>query len=98
IGKNVHGGVRNEQRFRVRRNVHDEDVAYPSLRAEPGFASRDLSEKLVRVQAAFHNELDATTMDQRDRFGRGGVAVKNVDNLVRGDVDTKSLGHVAYFP
>jgi hypothetical protein len=73
-------------------------VAYPSLRTEPGFASRDLSEKLVCVQAALHNELDATATDQLDRFRRGGVAVRNVDDLVRGDVDTESLGHVAYSP
>jgi hypothetical protein len=57
-----------------------------------------LSQQLVRVQAALHNELDATAANQLDRLGRGGVAVRNIDDLFRGDVDTESLGQIAYFP
>jgi hypothetical protein len=54
IGKNVDGGVGDEQRLGVGRHVHDEDVADAPGRPQAGLAGGHRAHQLVGMQAALH--------------------------------------------
>ena len=93
VGKYVDGGVRDEQRLRIGRHIHDEDVADPARSAQAGLAGGHLAHQLVRVQAPLHQELAFALVDQLHGLGRGRVAVRRVDDLETTDVEPVALRH-----
>ena len=95
VGDDVDRGVGDEQRRRVGRHVHDEDVADPARGAQAGLLGHDRAHQLVGVQAALHQQLGLAGADQLDGLGRGGVAVRHVDELELPDVEPELLRHAA---
>ena len=87
-GKDVDGGVGDEQRLGISRHVHDEDVTDPPRRAQPGLARRHLAHQFVGMQAALHQKLAFGLAQKLDRFRRGGFAVGDVDQLKSADVQS----------
>ena len=64
----------------IGRHVHDEHVADAASGAQPGFAGNDRAEKLVGVQASFHQQLGLALAHELDGFGRRRVTVRHVDD------------------
>ena len=81
---------------RVGRHVHEEHMADPARGAQAGLLGHDRAHQLVRVQAALHQELGPAGANQLDGLGRGGVAVRRVDELVAAQISSPNCcGHVA---
>src|SRR6185295_11360556 len=51
----------------------------------------DRGQELVRVQAALHQELGLALAHELDRLGRGGVAVRRVDDPRLSQVEARLL-------
>ena len=81
IGKDVDGGIGDEQGFGIGRNVHDEDVADPPRSAQPGGGRGDRAHEFVGVQAALHQELALCLLDQLHRLRCRLVAVRRIDKF-----------------
>ena len=81
IGKDVDRGIGDEEHLGIGRHVHDEDVADPPPGAQAGLAGGDLAHEFVGVQAALHQELAPSRMDELDRLGGGCLAVGRIDDL-----------------
>ena len=92
IGKYVDGGVGDEQRLRMGRHIHDEDVTDPSRRAQARCRGGHRAHQLVRMQAALHQKLALALVDQRDGLCSRGLAVRCVHQLIASDVDPVLLG------
>jgi hypothetical protein len=93
---NVDGGIGDEERARIIRNVDDEDMAHTPGRAQL-FLFDDCAHEFVGVQAAFHQRLDLAVARQRDGFHGGRFAVLGRHQLVRGEVDFGRARRRAYF-
>ncbi len=89
IRRDVHGGIRDEQRLRMGRNVHDEDVADAPPGAKSCLPLGDRAQQLVRMQASFHQQLGLARANELDRFLRRGLAVRDVDDLDACDVEAE---------
>ena len=76
VGRDVHGGVGDEQRLRMRGNVHDEDVADAPAGAKPSLALGDRGQQLVRMQASLHQQLGFARAHERDGFLGRRLAVR----------------------
>jgi nucleotide-binding universal stress UspA family protein len=72
-------------------NVHDEDVADAPSRAKPSLALRHRREKLIRMEAALHQQLGPARADQLDGFVGCRFAVWDVDNLYAAQVHGEML-------
>ena len=93
IGKNVDRGVGDKKRFRIGRHVHYEDMADAAGRAQPGLAGRHRRHQLIGMQAALHQELALRLMNELHAFCRSGVAVRDVNDFDRADIETMLTGH-----
>ena len=78
--RDVHGGIGDDQRLRVGRDIHDEAVADASRRAQAGVAPDDRAHQLVGVKAALHQRLRLALAHQLDRLVGGRLAVRRVDD------------------
>ena len=92
--RDVDGGVRQQQRARIVRHVHQIDMADPprSCAGRSRVATTGVHQ-LVGVQIAFHQQGHLAGARQRDRLRCGGAAVRRVDQAQRGDVRSRRLGH-----
>ena len=79
--RDVHRGIRDDQRIRVVRHVHDEAVADPAGGPNAGLSRHHGSHQFVGVQAALHQRLDTPGSHQLHRLRRGVVAVVRFDDL-----------------
>ncbi len=79
--------VGDDQRFLVRRHVHDEAMADAARGAQPAFAADDGGHQFVGVQAALHQQLAFGFANELHGLGRGRFAVRCVDNLVIFQID-----------
>ena len=57
IRRDVHRGVRDEQRLRMGRNIHDKNMTDASPRAQPGLPLRNGPKELIRMETSFHQQL-----------------------------------------
>ena len=57
VGEDVHGSIGDEQRLRMIRHVHDEDVADAPARPQTRLLLGHCGQQLIGVQAALHQEL-----------------------------------------
>ena len=88
VGEDVDRRVGDEQRLRIGRHIHDEDMADPPRRAQAGLADAvDRPHQLVGVQAALHQQLALALVDQLDGPRGRGFAVRRVDDLETADVE-----------
>ena len=62
-------------------------MAHAPLGAQPGAAGDDLAHQFVGVQGAFHQRFGAAGAHQRHRLRRSVVAVRDVDDLHRAQVE-----------
>ena len=95
IGRDVDGGIGDEERLWMVRNVHDEDVADAPAGAQPGLTLGDRAEKLVGMQAALHQQLGLARAHELDRFLGRLLTVRNIDDLDASDVETVRLGNAS---
>ena len=79
-GEEVDGGIGDEQRLRIGRYVHDEDVADPTCRANSRFLADDLGHQLVGMQAPFHQRVRFAGAHQLDRLRGCRMAVGLIDH------------------
>ena len=93
-GRDIDGGVRDDQDLVIGRHIHHEDVAEAPRRAQSGFARNHGRHEFVRVQAALHQELGPTRAYQLHRPSRGLVTVRRVDDLDIPKRDLRLLGDV----
>jgi hypothetical protein len=89
IGKNVDGGIGDEERLGIGRHIHYEDMADPPRGAQAGLARGHLAHQFVGVQAALHQKLALGFADEFDPLYRGRSAVGYVDDLEA--VDPKAV-------
>ena len=75
VGRDVDGGVGDDQRVLVTGHVHHEAMADAARRADAGVARHNSAHQLVGVQAALHQSLGRSLADQRDRLCGRVVAV-----------------------
>ena len=81
-GRDVDGGVGDDQDLVVGRHVHDEDVADAAARAQAGLARHDRAQQLVGVQAALHQQLGlALRGPAPPPCAAAAAAVRRVDDL-----------------
>ena len=78
--------IRNDQGFFVRGHVHHEAVTDAPGRAQAALAADHRGHQFIGVQAALHQRFGLTVQHEFDRLFRGGVAVRNVDDRVGGNV------------
>ena len=64
----------------IGRHVHDDTWLMRRAGAQSGFARNNRAEKLVRVQASFHQQLGLALAHELHGFRRRRVTVRNVDN------------------
>ena len=76
VGRDVDGGVGDEQQLRIGRHVHDEDVADAPDGAHAALAADDRGHQLVGVQAALHQRRHLAGAHHLHGAGGGGVAVR----------------------
>ena len=57
IRRDVHRSVRDEQRLRMGRNIHDKNMTDASPRAQAGLPLRNGSKELIRMETSFHQQL-----------------------------------------
>ena len=76
IRENVDRRIGDEQRLGIGRHVHDEDVADAPRGTQPGRRRCHRSHQFVGVQAALHQQFALGRVDQFDRLGGGGLAVR----------------------
>ena len=70
VRKDVDRRVGDEQRLRIGRHVHDEDVTDATRGAQPGLSRRHLAHQLIGMQAALHQQLALGLADELDRLRR----------------------------
>ena len=80
--RDVDRGVGDDEDLVIRRHVHDEHVTEPAAGAQTRLPRHDRAQQLVRVQAAFHQQLGLALADQVDGLRRGRMAVRRVDDPV----------------
>ena len=91
IRRDVHRGIGDEQRLRMVRNVHHEDVADTPGGAKSSLPLRDCPQQLIRMQASFHQQLGFARANELDRFLRRRLAVRGVDDVDALDVEIERL-------
>jgi hypothetical protein len=85
--RDVHRGIGDDQRLRVRRHVHHEAVADAPRSAQTRLAPHHRAHQLVGVQAALHQRQGLALAHQFHGLFRRGLAVRRVDDRVRRDID-----------
>ncbi len=71
----VHRGIRDQERPRIRRHIHEIDVAEPPLRAQSCVGRDHRVHQFVRMQRAFHQQRRLAGAHQGDSLCRRFVAV-----------------------
>ena len=84
--------VGDEERLGVGRHVHDEDMADAAFRAQTGVLADDRGHQFVGVETALHQQLRFTEAHQLDRLLSGGVAVRDIDDLISAEIELQLLG------
>lgn len=79
-GRDVDGGVGDDERFSPTRHVHDEAVAHAPLGTQAGGARDHGAHQLVRVQRAFHQCLRTAFMHELHRAFGSGMAMRRIDD------------------
>ena len=87
IRKDIDGRIGDEERLRMARHVHNENVADPPGGSQTGTRAGNCSHELVGVQAALHQQLAPRFMDQLDRLGGGRFAMIGVHDLEMVDIE-----------
>ena len=97
IGENIDGGVGDEERFGIGRNIHDEDVADAPRGPQPGLARRNFPHQFIGMKAAFHQQIALVLANEVDRLGRCFLAVSCIDDLEPADIEACEVSHRGYF-
>ena len=97
IGLNIDCGIGDEESFGICRHVHDEDMADPPGRAQPGLAGGHLAHQLVGVKAPLHQQLALGLVDELHRLCGCRLAVQGIDDLVAVNVEAVLASHRANF-
>src|SRR5262245_4700033 len=87
IRKDVDRRISDEERLRMARHVHNENVADPPCRSQTGAGTGDCSHELIGMQAALHEQLAFRFMDQLNCFDSGRLAVARVHDLEMIDIE-----------
>jgi hypothetical protein len=98
IGKDVDGRVRHEQGVCIGRYVHHEHMADAPIGSQAAHLRRDGAHQLIGVQTALHQHLAFGGVDQLDALGGCFLAMRGIDNLEAGDVETVLGGRIHDLP
>ncbi|RAS37462.1 hypothetical protein BX591_103316 [Paraburkholderia bryophila] len=85
--ENIDGRVRDEQRLRIARHIHDENVTQTPFGADAGVLADHFLQQFIRVQAAFHQRVRCAGAHQFDGFRGGRVTMRRVDHAAGSQID-----------
>ena len=80
-GRDIDGGIGDDQDLMVGRHIHDEDVTDAPSGAQSRLARHDRAEQFVSVQAAFHQQLGLALPDEFHGLRGRIVAVRGIDDF-----------------
>ena len=81
IGENVDGGIGDEKRLRMGRDVHDENVTEAPRRAQTRCRGGHRAHEFVGMQAALYQDLALGFADQLNCSCCGRLTVRRGDGL-----------------
>src|SRR5215813_1705124 len=93
IGKDIDRRIGDEERVRMVRDIHDENMTDPPRRAQAGGGGGNRPHQLVGVQAAFHQQLALSLADQLNGLRGGRIAMRSIDDRKTADVKIMLASH-----
>src|SRR3569832_2056713 len=95
-GGNVDSSVGNDEDFVIRRHIHDEYVTDATSCSQTAVARHNGRHQLIRVQAAFHQDLRFAFANLTDSGCGGRVTMWNVDDFEISEIDSVCCLHLCY--